>query len=146
MSLTLITVEHKTESRVSTAVTFNPINIGKLIPARPVLTEFIPALITQADAGSPGNMIPPRPDIPLLDSHPFAQHAGLLPGTGVTVVLRVEVHGNGTVGGVQVEVSGGNRRIDDVAIAFVKTMKWVGGRVGNQPTDVWIRWGVRLDG
>jgi outer membrane biosynthesis protein TonB len=72
--------------------------------------------------------------------------AGISPGAGVTVVLRLEVRGDGTVSQVQIDVSGGAHLIDEAAIAYVHAVKWVGGRIDDKPESIWIRWGVRLDG
>jgi TonB family protein len=96
---------------------------------------------------SGGITTPPRPsDAQSLSISDFAGISGLLKGSGATVVLRVEVHGNGIVGRVEVDVSGGSRKVDQAAIAYVRGLKWVGGRVDDKPETLWIRWGVRLDG
>jgi hypothetical protein len=62
------------------------------------------------------------------------------------VVLRVEVRGSGAIGRVEIDVSGGSTRVDQAAIAYVRTLEWVGGRVDDHPETLWVRWGVRLDG
>jgi len=92
-----------------------------------------------------GTTTPPRPVEPVPDSRAFAIPAGLSPGSSVTVVLRIEVLGNGTIGQVQVEVSGGAHSVDEAAIAYVHALKWIGGSINDRPETIWIRWGVTLD-
>ncbi|MDP8986409.1 MAG: hypothetical protein M3N97_15500 [Pseudomonadota bacterium] len=60
------------------------------------------------------------------------------------MVLRVEVYGSGLVGRVGVDVSGGTRALDEAAIAYVRALKWVAGRVDDRSETMWVRWGVRL--
>jgi hypothetical protein len=86
----------------------------------------------------------PRPADVTVDPAPFAQRAGLSPGDGATVVMRVEVLGTGDLGRIEVEVSGGTPRVDQEAIAYVRSIPWIGGLVDGQPTTLWVRWGVRL--
>jgi TonB family protein len=62
------------------------------------------------------------------------------------VVLRIEVLTSGSVGRVEVDVSGGSDPVDAAAIDYVRSLKWIGGRIDGQPENIWIRWGVRLDG
>lgn len=93
-----------------------------------------------------GRMKPPHPTGPLIDPLPFARRAGLQAGSGATVVVRVEVRGNGTLGRVEVEVSGGSPDLDQSAIAYVHALTWIGGSVDDRPQTIWIRWGVRFDG
>jgi TonB family protein len=119
--------------------------IGLIVPELPTLGsiegESDGAILTRGS----GITVPPHPDdASPIDAAPFARQAGLHEKAGATVVLRVEVLGNGAVGRVEVDVSGGNRRIDQAAIAYVRAMKWVGGRLDDQPQTLWVRWGVRL--
>src|SRR5580658_606779 len=96
---------------------------------------------------SSGITIPPRPsEAQSISISEFTGMSGLLKGSGATVVLRVEVRGNGVVGRVGGDVSCGSRKGDQAAIAYVRGLKWVGGRVDDKPETLWIRWGVRLDG
>jgi len=90
--------------------------------------------------------MPPHPETTAVDPKPFAHQAGLQPGHGVTIVLRVEVLGVGQVGQVEVDVSGGAPEVDRAAIAFVRALPWIGGMVNGHPATFWIRWGVRLQG
>jgi len=92
-----------------------------------------------------GRITPPVPMAPMLDIAPFAQRAGLAERAGATVVLRVEVRGDGIVGRVDVEVSGGSAQVDQAAIAYVRAMTWVGGRKSGKPETLWVRWGVHLE-
>jgi len=113
----------------------------------PVQINIDQELLPQAAlAKSAGAVIAPHPFQPLADSKSFAQQAGVFPGAGALVVLRVEVYGNGDLGRVVVDVSGGSSLIDNAAIAYVHALNWRGGRVGNRPETLWIRWGVRFEG
>jgi TonB family protein len=94
-----------------------------------------------------GRITPPRPaDDQPISPREFARRAGVRPGIGATVVLRVEVRGNGAVGQVAVDVSGGTALVDKAAIACVRAMRWVAGQRDGQPQTLWVRWGVRFDG
>jgi hypothetical protein len=86
----------------------------------------------------------PQPIGAAPDVEPFAQQAGLAPGTGATVVLRLEVLGSGELGRVAVEVSGGSARIDQAAESYARAMLWTGGMKEGRPEPIWIRWAVRL--
>jgi|HubBroStandDraft_6_1064221.scaffolds.fasta_scaffold894978_1 TonB family protein len=78
------------------------------------------------------------------DMSPYVREAALLPGSGVTVVLRIEVLEDGSPGRIQVEASGGTRQIDQAAIDYARTRHWNAGRIDGTAHTVWIRWGVRL--
>jgi TonB family protein len=125
----------------------------QMLPVGQIVSDLHPLgdISDRADPAAPvhsgGITIPPRPsDARFIGSSEFAGISGLLKGSGATVVLRVEVRGNGVVGRVEVDVSGGSRKVDRAAIAYVRGLKWVGGRVDDIPETLWIRWGVRLDG
>jgi TonB family protein len=122
----------------------------QLLPAGPIASD-LPKLSDMAEPTiapqSSGHTIPPHPaESQVVRTAEFAQNAGLKGGSGATVVLRIEVRGSGLVGRVEVDVSGGTRKVDQAAIAYVRGLKWVGGRVDDKPETLWIRWGVRLDG
>jgi hypothetical protein len=89
-------------------------------------------------------MMAPRPADVAIDPAPFARRAGLQPGEGATVVLRLEVLGTGQLGRIEIEVSGGASEVDREAIAYVKSLPWIGGMSDGRPASMWIRWGVRL--
>jgi hypothetical protein len=125
----------------------------ELFPVGPITTELrlLGDITNYADitVRSPlsGSTTPPHPaDTQFVSTAEFARSSGLPQGSGATVVLRVEVLGTGAVGQVEVDVSGGSRRIDQAAIAYVRILNWVGGRVEDKPETLWIRWGVRLNG
>jgi TonB family protein len=159
-------VGHETEGRVPPRPRIEPMVMISMAPVirGPVTTgfpvQFLPAGPIASDLPILGDMVeptvfpqssgrttPPRPsDAQSISTSEFAGISGLLKGSGATVVLRVEVHGNGVVGRVEVDVSGGSRKVDQAAIAFVRGLKWVGGCVDDKPETLWIRWGVRLDG
>ena len=146
MPLAVISLARKTNARIATAITVDPILNASIPGTQPLFVAIEPEPMAPADTRSTGHTIPPHPENPLIDTKPFAQRAGLSPGVGATVVLRVEVQANSVVGQVQVEVSGGTPKVDEAAIAYVRMLKWIGGRVDNQPETLWIRWGVRFDG
>jgi TonB family protein len=75
---------------------------------------------------------------------PFLQQAGLLPGEGATVVLRVEVLESGAPGRIEIDASSGSRQADQAAVSFARIQHWYAGRVNGAPRRMWIRWGVRL--
>ena len=144
-------------------ITLAPLSKGAISPSFPVTLLPIGLIDTHLPAPgsveienenegavtirSSGPTVPPHPDETFtLNAATFARQAGLQGGFGATVVVRVEVRGTGEVGRVEVDVSGGSRRVDRAAVAYVRALKWIGGRVGNEPQTLWIRWGVRLDG
>jgi TonB family protein len=100
-----------------------------------------PPVITTIGVGT----MAPHAENGSLDSSPFARAAGLRPGEGATVVLRVEVLGSGDVGRVEIDVSGGSADIDRAAVAYARLLPWVGGMIDGRPATLWIRWGVRLE-
>lgn len=74
----------------------------------------------------------------------LAREAGLTPGEGVTVVLRVEVLDTGVAGHVEVDTSSGRHQIDQAAIDYVRSRHWSAGRMARIAHTMWIRMGVRL--
>jgi hypothetical protein len=92
-----------------------------------------------------GTMAPTVADVDV-DSRPFARAAGLKPGEGVTVVVRIEVLGSGELGRVTVDMSGGSTARDEAAIAYARSLTWIGGLIDGQPATLWLRWGIRLQG
>jgi TonB family protein len=78
------------------------------------------------------------------DMQPYLQQAGLLPGEGATVVLRIEVMESGDPGRIEIDASSGSRQIDQAAVNYARIQHWYAGRVYGAPRPMWIRWGVRL--
>ncbi len=78
------------------------------------------------------------------DMGPFIKQAGLLPGEGVTVVLRIEVLDTGEPGRIEIDATSGSRQVDQAALDYARTRHWYAGRVNGNPHPMWIRWGVRL--
>ncbi len=76
----------------------------------------------------------------------YARRAGLAPGEGAAVVLRVEVLASGGTGQVQIDVSSGRASVDAAAIAYARTQRWKPGSSNGEPQSVWIRWGIYLRG
>jgi hypothetical protein len=109
-----------------------------------VYAEEIPAIVHPTLAVMGIGTMPPRPEIGDIDPAPFARHAGLRPGEGATVVLRVEVLDSGAVGRVEVDVSGGSAEIDQAAAAYARSVPWIGGMIDGRSATLWVRWGVRL--
>jgi TonB family protein len=124
--------------------------VPSVLPAieigQPLLVLVDGANQTGPSAQGNGQITPPAPTDAFVDTSPFVKQAGLQKGSGVTVVLRVEVRGSGEVARVAVEVSGGAPEVDQAAIAYVRAMKWTGGLKDDKPETLWIRWGVRFDG
>jgi TonB family protein len=75
---------------------------------------------------------------------PYLQQAGLMRGTGATVVLRIEVLASGDPGRIEVDASSGNMQIDQAAMSYARIQHWYAGRVNGAPHPMWIRWGIRL--
>jgi len=75
---------------------------------------------------------------------PFARQAGLLSGESATVVLRLEVLRDGSVGRVDVDVSSGSAQVDEAARAYARLLLWVPGRYQDEEQVTWVRYGVRL--
>lgn len=144
--LTMIAIASKAAEPISTSIAVDPPQSSGIDVDPPMFDTFQVEEYVKAPVRQGGTIIPPRPSDPRMDSKSFAQQAGLAPGAEVTVVLRVEVRGDGSVGQVQVDVTGGSPQVDDAAIAYVRSLQWIGGRTGDQPDTIWIRWGVSLSG
>ena len=144
--LTIISLSSSNNSsRISTAISAGTVSVPLIAVEPPALVWVETENQRATSERDSGRITPPTPVAPILDVAPFAQQAGLAEGAGATVVLRVEVSGSGAVGRVNVEVSGGNPRIDQAAIAYVRTLKWAGGRKSEEPETFWVRWGVHLE-
>jgi TonB family protein len=87
----------------------------------------------------------PRLIGPVPDSRNFAQAADLPPGHGATIVVRLEVLGSGELGRIELDVSSGYAAIDQAALAYARTLTWVGGTKDGVPVAMWVRWAVRLE-
>jgi len=87
--------------------------------------------------------MPPHPDDAAIDPAPFARQAGLQPGDGATIVLRLQVLWTGDVGDVEVDVSSGAPAIDRAAIDYARAIPWIGGMIDGRPQTIWIRWGLQ---
>jgi TonB family protein len=142
----IITVASAPAPRISTNIAADQVKIDKFNDTLPMLTSLeTPAESVAIERPNTG-IIPPHPAAPIADASAFAPNSGVPTGVHVTVVLRVEVNGNGTLGRVQVEVSGGSALIDNAAIAYVRSLRWIGGRTGDRPASMWVRWGVPING
>lgn len=104
-----------------------------------------PALTYDAPRNASATVSAPslRPDN-AISLAPFITQAGLLPGEGATVVLRIEVLPSGNPGVIAIDASSGSRQIDQAAINYARQHRWYAGRAGDTPIAMWIRWGVRL--
>ena len=78
------------------------------------------------------------------DMTPYIAQAALLPGEGASVVLRVEVLPTGEPGRVEVDVSSGSRQVDQAAVDYARSQRWIAGRIDGVPQPMWIRWGVQF--
>jgi TonB family protein len=90
--------------------------------------------------------VPPTAESAGVSKAAYVAAAGLVPGDGATVVLRIEVLDSGEVGRVEVDVSSRDPRIDEAAMAYVRAWHWRSGTRNGEPQSMWIRLGVRLDG
>lgn len=117
--------------------------------AAPALEPSAPIAMTVADRppaeGMDVGTRAPQPDGDPPDVRPFALAAGLEPGQGATVVLRLAIDGGGALLDARVEVSGGSDAIDHAAIDYARALTWIGGAEDGRPVRTWIRWGVRLE-
>jgi TonB family protein len=96
-------------------------------------------------SGIIGSASAPRPSTyQPMDTHRFAQQAGVSLGQAVTVVLIVEVLRDGSVGSVNIAISGGSLAIDAAAIEFVRTLHWVPGTRDHMAQPMRIRFPVTL--
>ena len=73
-----------------------------------------------------------------------ANTPGLGPGSGATIVLRIEVLATGEPGRIVVDVSSGNSQVDQLAISLAHVQHWYAGRISGVPRSMWIRWAVHL--
>jgi TonB family protein len=74
----------------------------------------------------------------------YLQQAGLRPGEGATVVLRIEVLESGDPGRIEIDASSGSRQVDQAAVDYARIQHWYAGRANGAPRPMWVRWGVRL--
>jgi TonB family protein len=77
---------------------------------------------------------------------PYLQQAGLRPGEGATVVLRIEVLDSGDPGRIEIDASSGSQQVDQAAVDYARIQHWYAGRANGAPRPMWVRWGVRLQG
>jgi len=142
--MVLISMAPVVRGSITTSFPLQILPSGPIVSDLPKLSDVVERTIAPQ---SSGHTVPPYPaESQAVRAAEFAHGAGLNYGSGATVVLRVEVHGGGLVGRVEIDASSGNRRIDQAAVAYVRALKWVGGRIDDKPETIWIRWGVRLDG
>jgi protein TonB len=82
----------------------------------------------------------------LINMAPYNTQAGLLPGEGATVILRIEVLANGEPGRMAIDVSSGSQQVDTAAMDYARQLRWFAGRTNEKAEAMWIRWSVRLQG
>jgi TonB family protein len=106
----------------------------------PVVTE-----LASLESASSAAIVAPRIlQEALPDSAPFATMAGLSPGQKSFVVLRVEILIDGSVGRIRIDVSSGNKLVDEAAMKYAQLTRWLPGSVGGIKENVWARYGVQL--
>jgi hypothetical protein len=91
------------------------------------------------------SVAPQWDDSSAVDITPYAQAAGLLPGEGATVVLRLEVLPDDELGQVFIDTSSGSPHVDEQAARFARAQRWISGIDQGTSTSMWIRWAVRLE-
>jgi TonB family protein len=74
----------------------------------------------------------------------YLQQAGLQPGEGATVLLRIEVLESGAAGRIEIDASSGRQQVDQAAVGYARIQHWDAARINRVPRTVWIRWGVRF--
>ncbi len=141
----IITVASALPHRVSTNIAVDLVKIDQFNDTLRVLTSLEPSAVPVGTEKPNTGIIPPHPVEPIGDASAFVRNSGVPTGVHVTVVLRVKVTGSGNLDQVQVEVSGGSALIDKAAIAYVRSIRWIGGRTGDQPASMWVRWGVPIN-
>jgi hypothetical protein len=79
-----------------------------------------------------------------VESKPYAEQAGLIAGTAVTVVLAIEVQADGTAGEITVVSGPKDSMIDMAAIEYARALKWIPGTLGRRPQAMRINFPVTL--
>lgn len=72
----------------------------------------------------------------------FARRAQLPPGLTLTVLLRIEVRQDGSVGAVDIVRTSGNATADGAAIAYALKLRWVPGTEGHSPKTMRVNFPV----
>lgn len=113
---------------------------------RPAMEAPSPIIVV---ADAPEAIIAPRSS-PQVDTTswvemaPYARRAGLQPGEGATVVLRVLVNSDGYATNVDVDVSSGSASVDAAAVEYALATRWLPGTEVGAPVATWVRWPVRV--
>jgi TonB family protein len=101
--------------------------------------------VASLDTASSATVVAPRVLEEILpDLAPFAKMARLSPGQRSLVVLRVEILIDGSVGRIRIDVSSGNKLVDEAAMKYAQLTRWLPGSVGGIKENVWARYGVQL--
>jgi protein TonB len=96
------------------------------LPAAPAPVEAAPVIVPpRVDASYRGNVAPPYP--------PASRRLG----EEGTVVLRIFVNADGSVGEVVLSRSSGHGRLDQAALQAVKRWKLIPARRGSEPFATW---------
>jgi TonB family protein len=138
------TSSRKAESRAlmpTIAIARVLVDPADVISALPAPTIHIAA----EPNGAAVSVAPQWDDSSAVDESPYARAAGLVPGEGATVVLRMEVLPAGTLGQVIVDGSSGKMQVDLQAVEFARAQHWIAGAVDGTPRSMWIRWAIRLE-
>ncbi len=87
----------------------------------------------------------PHPDpADRIDETLFALRAGLMTGESVTIVLRVDVLPDGSIGDVSVQSSSGNPAADLEALALARARRWIPGTLHQHAVAMRIQYVVTL--
>jgi TonB family protein len=78
------------------------------------------------------------------DPRTFAQRAHLPPRSTVTILLRVEVREDGSVGSADIVRTSGNTAADAAAIAYAQDLRWVPGTNNRIPKTMRVNFQVTL--
>lgn len=108
-----------------------------LKPARIDLTSLVAIQFEDPDemglAGVVGSTSAPRLSrVQSASPVPFAIQAGMQPGQVATVVLIVEVLPDGSVGTISVSRGNGNPIVNEAAIEYARTLRWIPGTINQR--------------
>jgi TonB family protein len=148
MNTWIVGVEPTSSRKADSDALMPAITVARvLIDPNEVISALPPPIIRIAAEpnGAAVSVAPQWDDSSAVDVRPYAQAAGLLPGEGATVVLRIEVLPDGDIGQVVVDTSGGSAQVDAQAVQFARAQRWISGAEQGVSKSMWMRWAVRLE-
>lgn len=140
---------HETKEEASYQATVSIIDAARvhdvvILPEMRLVSPSIEAAITKISFEDPdADIVPgiigpasaPQLDPAVaVDPQPYARRAGLNPGEAVTVILAIEVLVDGSAGQVIVVTGAGNSTIDDAAMAYARSLRWIPATTNRRAT------------